>query len=122
MLKGILFRTLIPPPPEGLGYQVCWGRISIFEEGKEILRLWRDYNMEKRGRGSNVIFTIIFGLKNIKWGKGKGTEFFFKIKIKILKNWDGEEYQVARNFCREMIELCLFQGKFVKKFQKNSCV
>ena len=35
--------------------------------------------------------------KTIKWGRGEGNGNFWKI-LKILKNEDGEEYQVVGNF------------------------
>ena len=60
------------------------------------MAVWEEYNLEKRERGSNIIFPIILRLlgRISGGGKGKGTEK----KIKIRKNLSGEEYQVVVNF------------------------
>ena len=54
--------------------------------------------MEKRVRGSNIIFSIILRLQGrLSSGEeGKGTEILGK-KINFLKNDGGEEYQIAGN-------------------------
>ena len=72
-----------------------WGDLLLLcEERKETSRLWEEYNVEKSERGSNIIFPIISRLlERISIGE-KGTEILVK-KIKIVKNGDGEKYQVA---------------------------
>ena len=53
---------------KGKVYQVYFGWISSCEEGKRISWLWEEYNIEKRIRGSNIIFPIILRIM----GRGKG--------------------------------------------------
>ena len=55
--------------------------------------------MEKRAEGSNIICPVISRLRGRSFSgeEGKGTEILGK-KIKISKNGDGEEYQIAGNF------------------------
>ena len=43
-------------------------------------------------KGSNIIFPVFLGC----WKEGKRTEIF-REQIKMLKNGDGEEYQVGGN-------------------------
>ena len=94
-----------PPPPWGGGvYQVCWGRISSIEEEKGIPWLWGRISsceegkgipwlwVEKIQRGNNVIYPIITREEYQMGKRGRGR------KINILKNENGEEYQVLGNF------------------------
>ena len=86
----------------------------------------REYNVEKRESGSNIIFPILLNLLG-RVGSGaeeKGTKIFGK-KIKILNSRDGEEYQVAGNFihpCSSIFKLSLcsiFTYAYKRNF--NSC-
>ena len=52
--------------------------------------------MEKRERGSNIIYLKANG-KNFKGEEGKGTEVW-GIKSRSKKNGGGKEYQVVRSF------------------------
>ena len=88
-------------------YQVCWGKISRCEEGRrgrEYHGCGEEYNVEKRERGSNIIFPIIMRqLGRISSGeKGKEMEIS-GMKIKIKKNGGGEKYQVVENFIHPWI-------------------
>ena len=67
--------------------------------GREYHGCGEEYNVEKRERGSIIIFPIRLRLLGrISSGEErKGTKIWGK-KIKILKNVDGEEYQVVRIF------------------------
>jgi len=64
------------------------------KRGREYHGCGEEYYVEKREMGSNIIFPLILRLLGrISSGeKWKGKEILGK-NIKILKNWDGEEYQ-----------------------------
>ena len=68
------------------------------KRGKAFYGCEKKYNMEK-GKWNNFIFPVIFRLfgKNIRGERGR---------IKI-KNWGGEEYQVAGNFIQVLNTLGL---------------
>ena len=61
-----------------VSYQVCWGRISSIEEGKEISWLWGRIKREKgegEAKPSSIDHIEAVG-KNIKWGTGEGVGNF----------------------------------------------
>ena len=71
------------------------------KRGRKYHGCGEEYNVEKRDRGSNVIFLII--LRLFKVGKrGRGRKFRGR-KSRFLKNGGGEEYKVVRNFIRSCI-------------------
>ena len=94
-IQSILHRILDSDPEFLLEvYQVCWGRISSCEKGKESW-LWGRIESGKKGKGkpiSSSLSSIKAVGKNIKWGIGEVTEILGK------KNGGGEEYQIEENF------------------------
>ena len=69
------------------------GRNTSCEEGKIISG--EEYNVEKRDRGSNIIYSLILRLLGRILS---GEENFGEENQDFEKNGDGEEYQVVRNF------------------------
>ena len=53
-------------------FQVCWGRISICEEGMGISGLWEEYTVEKgkRERIYSLILLLLGRILSEKEGKG----------------------------------------------------
>ena len=71
---------------------------QVVKRGREYHGCGEQYNLKKRERGSNMIFSMILRLfgRVSSWGEGKGSVNMGK-KIKILKMWVGKNINI-RNF------------------------
>ena len=78
--------------PQVRVYHVYLGRTSSCFEGEGISWLWGKIYVEKRERGSNIIFPLIFGLFG-RISMGKRANIFWN-KIKILKMGAGKNIRL----------------------------
>ena len=79
LLEVGVYKVLYPLSSWGGVNQVCWGRISSLEEGQVISCCGEEYTVQKRERGSNIIFPIILRLlgRISSVEERKGTEIFW---------------------------------------------
>ena len=76
------------------------------KRGRKYHGLGEEYNVEKRERGSNIIFPLILRLfRRISSGEeGKGFGNYEEENKALKMNWGGEEYQVEGNFINPWTE------------------
>ena len=99
-LPGSRYLQLSPPGVHKVEvYQVCWGRISSCEDGREYYDFKEKYNVEKEKQYYLPYYINVVG-KNIKWGRDRK---FWGRKSRFEKHGGGEEYQVVGIFITSLV-------------------